>query len=174
MLPIAWNIQDNLFPGLWPSELIHIKIKSCRRENSICFIGGLQKDCDLTYVDSHKNQGFWYQEVCNNYPRSTVPHLAFKSTLLKPLEEFRVWGSGANHPLTWSCNKHFSAPNSNISVCLASLHIRHMNVHLVTPSIWEVLWGYIQEYRISLWNCRKIVGVLFTPSHKTWSKTWRK
>ena len=40
--------------------------KSCRTENSICFVGGLQEHCDLTYVDSWKNKGLPYQEVGNN------------------------------------------------------------------------------------------------------------
>ena len=31
--------------------------------------------------------------------------------------------------LAWPCSKHFSAPNSDISICLVSLSVRHTNLH---------------------------------------------
>ena len=39
-------------------------IKSCKSENSVCLVGGLQDHHDLTYVG--KNKGFPHQEVCNS------------------------------------------------------------------------------------------------------------
>ena len=38
-------------------EPIHIETKSCRTENNICLVGGLQEQHDLTYVDKCKNKG---------------------------------------------------------------------------------------------------------------------
>ena len=32
----------------------------------------------------------------------------------------------------WPCSKPFSAPNSDVSVCLSSLYVGHMNLHLLT------------------------------------------
>lgn len=45
---------------------IHIRIKSCLKENNNGPIGGLWECCDQTYLDSSENKEFWYQEVCNN------------------------------------------------------------------------------------------------------------
>ena len=43
-----------------------IEIKSCRTENNICPVGGLEEHPDLIYGDSCKDKGFLHQEVCNN------------------------------------------------------------------------------------------------------------
>ena len=53
----------------------------------------------------------------------TLPHLAFKSALLKPFEEFGTFWARDTHLLAWIYDEPFSAPNSDISVCLASLCI---------------------------------------------------
>jgi len=43
----------------------------------------------MTSMDSCTNEGFQYQEVCNNQPHPP-PHLAFKNALLKAFKEFKV------------------------------------------------------------------------------------
>ena len=72
MLSMAWNAQASPFSRLWPLKIyhfsIHMEIKSCRAENSICLAGGLQEHPDLTYVDSFKSEGFWHQEAGVNRP----------------------------------------------------------------------------------------------------------
>ena len=55
-----------------------------------------------------------------------------KNALLKPCREFGASG-GKSHP--FSLLGSFSALNSDISVCLASLCIRHMNLHSVTDRL---------------------------------------
>ena len=63
-------------------------------------------------------------------PASPLPHLAFKSALLKPFPGARGFlGHEPPGVLAWPCSKPFSAPNSDISVCLASLCVGHTNVH---------------------------------------------
>ena len=48
-----------------------MEIKSCRAENDICFVGGLQEHLDLTYM----NGRLLHQEVCDNqqHPSLTWP-----------------------------------------------------------------------------------------------------
>ena len=70
MSSIAQNIQDSLLSRFWHRRIqyfsIHLKIESCRTENNICLVGGLQKHRHLPYIDSCKNKGFQHQEVWNN------------------------------------------------------------------------------------------------------------
>ena len=73
------------------------------------------------------NQRIVHSLITNSMTR--IPHPAFKGALLKPLGSSEVLRVEATHLLAWPCNKPFSAPNSNISLCLASLNIRHMNLH---------------------------------------------
>ena len=68
-------------------------------------------------------------------PTVPLPYSAFKNALLKTFSEF-----GGHEPLVllaWPCNTSFSAPNSNISVCLASLCVRHTNLHSLTYLSFE-------------------------------------
>ena len=61
--------------------------------------------------------------------------MAFKTALLKHFQEFGVlWGHKPPILLAWPCNELFSAPNSCVSVCLASLCIRHRNLGSGAPS----------------------------------------
>ena len=73
------------------------------------------------------NQRIVHSLITNSMTR--IPHPAFKGALLKPLGSSEVLRVEATHLLAWPCNKPFSAPNSSISLCLASLSIRHMNLH---------------------------------------------
>ena len=52
----------------------------------------------------------------------------------KPSESLGIFEHKSPILLAWSCNKPFSAPNSDISVYLASLCVGHMNLRLVTHS----------------------------------------
>ena len=66
-------------------------------------------------------------------PGMPLPHVAFKNILRKSLGVFMVFFEHKPPILfAWSCSKHFSAPNSNILVCLTCLRIGHMNRSLVT------------------------------------------
>ena len=69
-------------------------------------------------MDSCKNKGFRHQRSLHQ-PTMPLLYLAFKNALLKPSGEFRAWGHGPPILLARPCNKPFSAPNSNISGCLA-------------------------------------------------------
>ena len=72
-------------------------------------------------MDSYKDKGFLYQEVCKGQLHPLL-HFAFKNAL----------GVQATCLCAWSCNKTFSAPTSNVLVCLTSRCIGYMNMHLVT------------------------------------------
>ena len=74
-----------------------------------------------------------------------LPHLAFKNALLNPFEEFgfamaiypfSLLGPAINISL-------LQTPVFDISVCLASLGVRHMNLCLVAMMLSEILiyWG---------------------------------
>ena len=52
-----------------------------------------------------------------------------------PSGSLGFWGHKPPVLLAWPCNKHFSAPNSNMSVCLASLCIGHMNLRSITKKL---------------------------------------
>ena len=64
MLPVAWNVHDSLVLKALPSRLdlktsntfYSYRDKSCRTENNICLVQGLQEYCDQTYLDSCKNK----------------------------------------------------------------------------------------------------------------------
>ena len=45
-----------------------------------------------------------------------LPHLTYKTDLLKAFKEFGVFKARVTHLLECSCNKPFSAPNSSVSV----------------------------------------------------------
>ena len=71
------------------------------------------------------------------------------------------------HPLAWPCSKPFSAPNSNISVCLASLRVRpaHVTV-IVTRGLSQGKWMNLElvTLQVATWSqCRFI-----TPSRHLW------
>lgn len=60
-----------------------------------------------------------------------------KTALLKPFEECRGLGTGASCLLG-----PFSAPNADISTCLASLCVRHTNLHSVNKTApFAGFWG---------------------------------
>lgn len=67
-----------------------MKMKSCREENNMCLLRGLQECHDLTYMDGCRNREFPYQQVCND--NHTPPSRGLKKVLLNPSGEFRVLG----------------------------------------------------------------------------------
>ena len=81
-------------------EPIHIETKSCRTENNICLVGGLQEQHDLTYMDKCQNKGSNTKKLAaTNHAPPAPPHLAFKRALQKPFGQLRVfWGMSHPHP----------------------------------------------------------------------------
>ena len=63
-----------------------------------------------------------------------LPHLTYKTDLLKAFKEFGGLGAEGIHLLVWFCNKFLSAPNSNLSDGLISLCVGRINLCLVTKS----------------------------------------
>ena len=125
MLPIAWNIQDSPFSRLWPLKVQHFSIHretiSCRTENTICLVDGLQEHPDLTSVNRCKNKGFWHQEVCNNQPHS-LP-FQYKRSLNSTSGKMVFWGTGP--PSSWSAgflNKVVILCRNNFSLDLVACH----------------------------------------------------
>ena len=62
------------------------------------------------------------------HPAALTPNFAFRSFSLKTIREFRVFEHKTPILLAWPCNKPFSAPSSNVLVCLASLCVGHTNL----------------------------------------------
>ena len=63
--------------------------------------------------------------------RPPLPRLPFQSAVLKRFGELRLFTAWATHLLPWSCNKPFSAPNSDVSVrphCASPLNL-HQQGH---------------------------------------------
>ena len=99
-------------------------------------------------------------------PRSlqqpTTPlQLAFKSALLKPFWEFRGFWARATHILAWPCSKLFSAPNSDVLVCLASLRIGHTNLCSVT-------FGYLKLNN----NFKRVLVNKYLKRNRIQSPSW--
>ena len=65
-------------------------------------------------------------------PAAITPNFAFKNSYPKWLESLRFLSMMFLFSLLGPCSKPFSAPNSNVSICLASLCIEHK--HLGTAS----------------------------------------
>ena len=71
-------------------------------------------------------------ENCAQLPTlwlSPPPTWLLKVFCRNPLGSLGLFMAGATHLHVWSCSKAFSALNSDISVCLASLCVWHMNLH---------------------------------------------
>lgn len=66
------------------------------------------------------------------HPEPSSQLLPIKTFFPKTIEELKFSEHKPPILLAWPCNKPFSAPNSNFSLCLASLCIGHRNLHSVT------------------------------------------
>ena len=66
---------------------------------------------------------------------SPQPNFAYKNSSPKTIREFGSFKHELSILLSWPCNKPFSIPNSNISVCLASVCIWHMNFSWTTATL---------------------------------------
>ena len=100
MLPIAWNIQDSLFSGLWLLRVHSYRDKKLQKREK--------------YLSCWRFAGTLWPDLCGQLqeqripaPRSLqqlttlLPHLAFKNALLKPFEEFFcfvLFVLGRSHP----------------------------------------------------------------------------
>lgn len=67
------------------------------------------------------------------------PHLALKNILLNTSKSSCFLDMSNTSP----CIKAFSASNSNISFCLVSLFVRHMNLFLITQLLIEISSSYL-------------------------------
>ena len=66
-------------------------------------------------------------------------------TLCWHFGKFRIGGQAwSTHLLVWPCDKPFTAPNSDISVCLVSLCIRHTDLY----QQWQNRAGYQVFFRL--------------------------
>ena len=79
------------------------------------------------------------------HPAALTPNFAYKNFSLKTVGEFGVFEHKPPVPLAWPYNKPFSALNSDISVCLASLYIGHTNFCLVTL-VWDLTIILLAEF----------------------------
>ena len=61
------------------------------------------------------------------HPAAFTPKFAYKNFFPQTIGEFRVFKQEPPILLAWACNKTFSAPNSKVSVYLATLCVRHTN-----------------------------------------------
>ena len=97
-LSIAWNVHNSHFsrfslPCLTFKHItvfIHIEIKSCRMENYVCLVGGLQECFDQTYMDNWKTKDYHITSDVWLIPRNfqqpaTAPPL-FKRSLNSNLQ----------------------------------------------------------------------------------------
>ena len=75
------------------------------------------------------------------YPVTLLPCLAFKNVLLKAFRESGVWGLWATCLFAWPCNKPFSAPNTDVLVCLAC-----------TLGTWTSVWWYIHIWEVNVYS----------------------
>ena len=112
--------------------------------------------CDTALLPHHQP----IRELCTSWS-----HTPWPSPLTWPLKvlcrnPLRSWGLFGHEPpvlLAWPCSKPFSALNS-VSVCLASLCIRHSNLRLVPPpadssgfgwaQAWVILKASIREFSV--------------------------
>ena len=107
--------------------------------------------CDLTTNQSEESHA----------PCSRHPNVAFKNYSLKTTGRFWSFEQALSIHLAWPCNKTFSAPHSNVLVCLASLCVRYatfgfsnkgtshtrLYAHTGSPTThkqgWEVILSHI-------------------------------
>ena len=117
--PSPGNMQDSWFSRLWHLRVwycsFHMEIRKYRTENNSCLVGDLQEHCKLTCGDSCMNKGFRHQEVCFNQPCPSLT-LPLKMLYWNLSGSLGFGGPKAPILLAWPCNKHFSAPNSDISI----------------------------------------------------------
>ena len=75
-----------------------------------------------------------------------------------------AFGSAATTVLAWPCNRPSSAPNTDVSVCLASLCVGHVNLSSVTkseetrsaPCQPSLPWTTVSRYRFDCCtNCER-------------------
>ena len=123
----------DFFSSLWLPGLtfkaitlfIHTEIKSCRTENSICLIEGLQEFHDLTYLDTCKNKGLshFLQGLPGSKKSATTSHtLPFYYKRSLNSNSGKIVLLDTNEPFSWSADflNKVTIPCSNtLSIYLA-------------------------------------------------------
>ena len=116
MLPTAWNIQDSPFLKLWPLRVshfsIHIEIKSCRIENNIWVVEVYRNIMTWPTRTAARTKDSYTKRLATTC--HACPHLAFRSSLLKPFREFGLFGHEPAVFFAWPCYEAFCARNSDI------------------------------------------------------------
>ena len=82
--------------------------------------------CDTAPLHHRQPIREWCTSWSHTHP---TLRLTFKSALPKPFTEFGAFRAWATCLLAWPCSEPFSAPNSDVSVCLASLYVGHTKLH---------------------------------------------
>ena len=77
------------------------------------------------------------------HPAAFTLNFAYKNFSPKTISEFGGFEHEPPILLAWPCNKTFSAPNSDVSVCLASLCLGRMNLCSVTRGTLQ--WGHNRQ-----------------------------
>ena len=83
-------------------------------------------------------------------PAAITPNFAFKNSYPRWLESLRFLSMSCLFSLLGPCSKPFSAPNSNVSICLASLCIEHK--HLGTASFQKKGKEDLHQYNFWIWE----------------------
>ena len=69
------------------------------------------------------------------HPAALTPNFAYKNISPQTIRESVVFEHEPPLLLAWSCNKPFSAPNSDVLIYLASMCIGHVNLCSVTGTV---------------------------------------
>ena len=141
-LPIAWNVHNSHFSRVCLlgfkgiTLFIHMEIKSCRPENNICLVGGLQEHCEQTYVDSCKNRGLSHPlwSLAGTKKFATASHMP------SPFSIKEAW---ILTPIRWFFG--------TLVLHLLSLLISRIKLLSLAPTLhllvyWSVLWWPVQAW----------------------------
>ena len=83
------------------------------------------------------------QSKNSSHLAALTQNFAYKNFSLKTIEEF-CFSEQELPILVWPCNEPLSASDFEISICLVSPCIQHMNLNTVTVQMWGwndlVLW----------------------------------
>ena len=72
------------------------------------------------------------------HPAALTSNFAYENFSPKTITEFGLFEQKPPGLFAWPCKKSFSAPNCDVSVCLASLCVGHMNFSSVTKAKQKV------------------------------------
>ena len=144
-----------------------MEIKSCKAENNICLVGGLQEYSDQTYMERYKNKGFWHQEACNNRPSTslTLPlqMLCWSTSENSGCFESRLLLALPCRPINLSCTQALT-----FRYCFFSLYFGHMNLGFVTRR--HLNYVFTLQHDLSL--LLKVMSSINTPVQEFGHRKW--